>query len=130
MFDDCAGDKDLSFLRRKQFARSEKCQLQGDNLKLYLGSDPALVQQYRKIYREREEWKTKTFSPSGEDLSLKSLGGRVLESKIYRIKSLSGCKKRRKKFSKLQSPPKIDNDNEETLAENTNVLGNLYERKL
>ena len=60
VFDDCAGDKDLSFLRRKQFARSEKCPLQGDNLKLYLGSDAALVQQYRKIYREREEWKTKS----------------------------------------------------------------------
>ena len=78
--------------------------MQGDdNLKLYLGQDKALVQKYREQFLEKEEQKMKDATSNVEDVSLKGLGGKVLESKIYRIQSLSGSKKRRKKFSKLQS---------------------------
>ena len=113
-------------MKRKRFAVKEKSQLEGDNLKLYLGEDLAIVQHYRDKYREREEEKSRAAATLLQDLSLKSLGGRVLESKIYRIKSLSGCKKRKKKLSKLQ-PLLIDNDTEEAERENTNVIGNLYD---
>ena len=102
---------------------NEKYQLQGDNLKLYLGEDKALVQQYRDEYIQKEEEKIRAASYSGEDVSLKSLGGKVLESKIYRIQSLSGSKKMRKKFSKLQSSL-IDDDIKEAGVKNTNVIGN------
>ena len=120
--DDCSGDQDISLLGRKQFTIKEKYQLQGDNLKLYLGHDKALVQKYREQFLEKEEQKMKDATTNVEDVSLKGLGGKVLESKIYRIQSLSGSKKRRKKFSKLQASL-IDNDIKETCEENTNVLG-------
>lgn len=121
--DDCDSDQDVSLLKRKQFAMNEKYQLQGDNLKLYLGEDKSLVQRYREKYIEREQEKIRNASSSLEDVaSLKSLGVKVLESKIYRIQSLSGSKKRRKKFSKLQSSL-IDNDIKETGGKNTNVIG-------
>ena len=101
--------------------------MQGDdNLKLYLGQDKALVQKYREQFLEKEEQKIRDATSSVEDVSLKGLGGKVLESKIYRIQSLSGSKKRRKKFSKLQ-PSLIDNDIKETCEENTNVIGNWNE---
>ena len=121
--DDCSGDQDISLLGRKQFTIKEKYQLQGDNLKLYLGQDKALVQKYREQFLEKEEQKMKDATSNDEDVSLKAMGGKVLESKIYRIQSLSGSKKRRKKFSKLQSSL-IDNDIKETSEENTNVIGN------
>ena len=121
--DDCSGDQDISLLGRKQFTIKEKYQLQGDNLKLYLGQDKALVQKYREQFLEKEEQKMKDATSNFEDVSLKGLGGKVLESKIYRIQSLSGSKKRRKKFSKLQSSL-IDNDIKETSEENPNVIGN------
>ena len=121
--DDCSGDQDISLLGRKQFTIKEKYQLQGDNLKLYLGQDKALVQKYREQFLEKEEQKMKDATSNVEDVSLKGLGGKVLESKIYRIQSLSGSKKRRKKFSKLQSSL-IDNDIKETSEENPNVIGN------
>ena len=120
--DDCSGDQDVSWSGRKQFRIKEKYQLQGDNLKLYLGEDKALVQKYRERFIEKEEQKIKAATSTVEDVSLKGLGGKVLDSKIYRIQSLSGSKKRRKKFSKLQASL-IDNDIKETCEENTNVLG-------
>lgn len=104
----------------------EKSQLEGDNLKLYLGEDKVTVQHYRDKYQEREEEKLRRSSAQVQDVSLKSLGGRVLESKVYRIKSLSGCKKRRDKFSRLQ-PLLIDDDTKGAGRENTNVIGNLYD---
>ena len=113
-------------MKRKRFAVKKKSQLEGDSLKLYLGEDLAIVQHYRDKYREREEEGRRTAETLLQDVSLKSLGGRVLESKIYRIKSLSGCKKRKKKLRKLQ-PLLIDNDTEEAERENTNVIGNLYD---
>jgi len=125
VFDDldgCSGDQDVSSLGRKEFRINAKYQLQGDNLKLYLGEDKALVQKYRERFIEKEEQKIKAATSIVEDVSLKGLGGKVLESKIYRIQSLSGSKKRRKKFSKLQASL-IDNDIKETCEENTNVLG-------
>ena len=121
--DDCSGDQDISLPGREQFRIKEKYQLQGDNLKLYLGKDKALVQKYREKFLEREEQRMKAATSSVEDVSLKGLGGKVLESKIYRIQSLSGSKKRRKKFSKFQASL-IDNDIRETSGEHTNVLGN------
>ena len=96
--DDCSGDQDISLLGREQFRIKEKYQLQGDNLKLYLGKDKALVQKYREKFLEREEQRMKAATSSVEDVSLKGLGGKVLESKIYRIQSLSGSKKEEKSF--------------------------------
>ena len=100
VFDDldgCSGDQDVSSLGRKEFTINAKYQLQSDNLKLYLGEDKALVQKYREKFLEKEEQKIKAASSTVEDVSLKGLGGKVLDSKIYRIQSLSGSKKRRKK---------------------------------
>lgn len=126
--DDCSGDQDISLLGRKQSRIKEKYQEQGDddNLKLYLGEDKALVQMYREKFLEREEQKIKEAISNVDEVSLKGLGGKVLESKIYRIQSLLGSKKRRKKFSKLRASL-IDNDIKETSEENTNVLGKQYE---
>ena len=125
--DDCSGDQHISLPGRKQFKIKEEYQMQGDdNLKLYLGQDKALVQKYREQFLEKEEQKIRDATSSVEDVSLKGLGGKVLESKIYRIQSLSGSKKRRKKFSTLQ-PSLIDNDIKETCEENTNVIGNWNE---
>jgi len=123
--DDCSGDQDVSWSGRKQFRIKEKYQLQtddDDNLKLYLGEDKALVQKYREKFLAREEQKIKEAMSNVDDVSLKGLGGKVLESKIYRIQSLSGSKKRRKKFAKFQDLL-IDNDIKETNEENINVLG-------
>ena len=83
--------------------------LVGDNLRLYLNDDRQIVQKYREEYIKKVEKAMNSDKDSVKDVSLRSLGGQVLTSKVYRIQSLSGSKKRRKNFCKLDSGM-IDND--------------------
>jgi len=83
--------------------------LVGDSMRLYLNDDRHIVQKYRDEYFKKVEDRMYNEMESIKDVSLKSLGGQVLTSKVYRIQSLSGSKKRRKKLSKLDSGM-IDND--------------------
>ena len=78
-------------------------------MRLYLNDDRHIVQKYRDEYFKKVEDRMNNEMGSIKDVSLKSLGGQVLTSKVYRIQSLSGSKKRRKKLSKLDSGM-IDND--------------------
>lgn len=97
------------FNLQKKDAVKENVMLLGDNMRLYLNDDRQIVQKYRDEYFKKVEEAMNSEKESIKDVSLKSLGGQVLTSKVYRIQSLSGSKKRRKKFGKLDSGM-IDND--------------------
>ena len=78
--------------RSRQAAKDEKQQtrtsLVGDNLRIYLNDDPEVVARYREEYlRGEEERLERSFGKSGEaeEVSLKSLGSSVLESKVYKV---------------------------------------------
>jgi len=96
------------YLGKKEVVK-ENIMLLGDNMRLYLNDDRQIVQKYRDEYFKKVEDQMNSEKESLKDVSLKSLGGQVLTSKVYRIQSLSGSKKRRKKFGKLDSDM-IDND--------------------
>lgn len=99
----------------------ENIMLVGDNMRLYLNDDRQIVQKYRDEYFKKVEEEMNNEKESIKDVSLKSLGGQVLTSKVYRIQSLSGSKKRRKKFGKLDSGM-IDNDIKGDDVENESSL--------
>jgi len=94
---------------KKKDLNKRNIMLVGDNLRLYLNDDRQIVQKYREEYIKKVEKAMNSDKDSVKDVSLRSLGGQVLTSKVYRIQSLSGSKKRRKNFCKLDSGM-IDND--------------------
>ena len=98
--DFCEGRQDLTFTstyltkRSRQAAKDVKQQattsLVGDNLRIYLNDDPEVVARYREEYLRGEEerlerWFCKGAADAEEEVSLKSLGSSVLESKVYKV---------------------------------------------
>ena len=92
--DICAGSQDLTSTsnltkRSRQSARDETMtRLIGDNLRIYLNDDPEVVARYKEEYlREEEEKLSRWFCKpaASEEVSLKSLGSSVLESKVYKV---------------------------------------------
>ena len=114
----CAGQAPVSVAEtaagggeRRQVSTKESFLLPGDSLRLYLNrsDDKEIVNKYREEHERKLVELVEREKGRVEDVSLKSLGGQMLTSKVYRIQSLHGSKKRRKKFSKLDSSM-IDND--------------------
>ena len=83
--------------------KTENMMLLGDNMRIYLNDDEAIVNRYRREYKEQVEEKQNSVSETMQDVSLKSLGGQVLQSKVYRLHSLGGSRKRRKKLAGFKS---------------------------
>ena len=75
----------------------ENIMLLGDNMRIYKNDDEDVVRRYRKEYERKIEKKLNLEMSVVKDVSLRSLGGQVLESKIYKVQSLDGSKKQRKK---------------------------------
>ncbi len=95
-----------------RFKQQPNKMLSGDNLALFLNSDPAVVEKYRQQYRIVTDGTVS--APSApltegieEDVSLRGLGNAVLSSKIYRVKSTARCKalRRRMQASMGRLPP-------------------------
>ena len=88
-------------------AAKENIMLLGDNLRIYLNDNEEVVSRYRREYLAKVEEHLNDRKDVVKDVSLKSLGGQVLESKIYKVQSLNGSRKRRKKLQIIQ-PGVID----------------------
>jgi len=101
---DFTDDDQTSERNKKELSvPKQSIMLHGDNLRLYLNDDKRVVEKYRQAYLKKVEDEVNQEIESIKDVSLKSLGDQVLQSKIYKIQSLSGSKKRRKKFHNIDS---------------------------
>jgi hypothetical protein len=120
-----------------RFKRQQNKMLVGDNLALFLNSDPDIVEKYRRQYQVAAGNSSVTAvsiaADDDEDVSLRGLGNAVLSSQIYRFKSESRCKalRRRREQAKktatislsstvLPRPADIDCEND-VLADSTTV---------
>jgi hypothetical protein len=114
-----------------RYKQQQNKMLTGDNLALFLNSDPAIVDKYRRAY-EQSAAVDSTKSDGGpsvtmeEDGSLRGLGNAVLSSRIYRVKSAARCKALRRRQQARRKPPSggIDCESEgeeERLADSTIV---------
>ena len=105
---------------RKKSVGVNNVMLSGDNLKIFLGDDAETVEFYRDQYqrqcRDRLD-QERRLGRGQECVSLRSLGGQVLDSKVYRVQSLAGCKKRRK-MSASSKASLIDNVQDESDEKN------------
>jgi hypothetical protein len=119
-----------------RFKRQQNKMLAGDNLALFLNSDPAVVERYRRQYRAAMDTAESAEAAGGatpltEDVSLRGLGNAVLESKIYRVKSVARCKALRRRLQAQQaavsscSPTAIDCDSDQIINKADSTIINL-----
>jgi hypothetical protein len=114
-----------------RYKQQQNKMLTGDNLALFLNSDPAIVDKYRRAYQLSAA--VDSTSDGGgpsvtmeEDGSLRGLGNAVLSSRIYRVKSATRCKALRRRQQARRKPPSSGIDcesegEEERLADSTLV---------
>merc|ERR1712098_451150 len=91
-----------------------------DNENILIG-DTETVVHYREKYQKKCEEELTIEANKTKYLSIKDLGDQILESKIYKIQSLFGSKKQRKKFFGKLNSSVIDNDIKERDGRN-NVI--------
>ena len=105
---------------RKKSVGVNNVMLSGDNLKIFLADDAETVEFYRDQYQRQCQARLEEERRLGrgqECVSLRSLGGQVLDSKVYRVQSLAGSKKRRK-MSASSKASLIDNVQDESDEKN------------
>ena len=105
---------------RKKSVGVNNVMLSGDNLKIFLADDAETVEFYRDQYQRQCQDRLdqeRRLGRGQECVSLRSLGGQVLDSKVYRVQSLAGCKKRRK-MSASSKASLIDNVQDESDEKN------------
>jgi len=95
------------------------CNNISDNENILKG-DPKTVVFYKEKYEKKRQEEFITEANKTKYRGIKDIGDQILESKIYKIQSMFGSKKQRKKFGKLNSSV-IDNDIKEKDAKN-NVI--------
>ena len=96
------------------------CNNISDNENILKG-DPKTVVFYKEKYEKKRQEEFIAEANKTKYRGIKDIGDQILESKIYKIQSMFGSKKQRKKFGKLNSSV-IDNDIKEKDAKN-NVIG-------
>ena len=101
---------------RKKSVGVNNVMLSGDNLRIFLADDAETVEFYRDQYQRQCQARLEE-ERGQECVSLRSLGGQVLDSKVYRVQSLAGSKKRRK-MSASSKASLIDNVQDESDEKN------------